>query len=282
MGYRVALMADSTSRWAEALREISSRLEEMPGEEGYPTYLAPRLATFYERRGAGRPCSPARSGSGSVSIVAAISPAGRRLLGARHPGLMRVAGALLGARPLARPPRHFPAINWKMSYSLYTPSRQERFGGRVGADWAQQRREAMTLLQKEEELQEIVQLVGFDSLPDADRISWRRAADARGLPPQNAFHEVDAFCPLPKQYGMLAMMLHFHGVPQALRTAVPPRGLLALTAGGDRAARELATRAFAAGRPSRGAGRSRARPKPPAETRSDRSVAAPAAEAKAE
>jgi V/A-type H+-transporting ATPase subunit A len=247
MGYRVALMADSTSRWAEALREISSRLEEMPGEEGYPTYLGTRLAAFYER--AGRAALLAdEERVGSVSVVAAISPPGGDFSEPVTQASMRVAGAFWCLDPSLAHRRHFPSINWKMSYSLYTPRLQESFAREGGADWTQQRREAMALLQKEEELQEIVQLVGFDSIPDADRVVLESSKLLReGFLSQNAFHEVDAFCPLPKQYGMLGVMLHFHrGLLQALKDGVPLEALLALPVREELArARELANETFA-------------------------------------
>ncbi len=247
MGYRVALMADSISRWAEALREISSRLEEMPGEEGYPTYLATRLGTFFER--AGRASLLAGEGRvGSVSIVAAISPPGGDFSEPVTQASMRVAGAFWGLDASLAHRRHFPAINWKTSYSLYTPVLREFFAREGGADWAAQRREAMAILQKEEELQEVVQLVGFDAIPEADRIALETGKLIReAFLAQNAFHEVDAYCSLPKQHRLLDLLLHFHrAVVQALGDGVPLDALLGLKAREELTrAKELPNETFA-------------------------------------
>jgi V/A-type H+-transporting ATPase subunit A len=229
MGYRVALMADSTSRWAEALREISSRLEEMPGEEGYPTYLATRLGSFFERAGRAALLG-GEERVGSVSVVAAISPPGGDFSEPVTQAAIRVAGAFWGLDASLAHRRHFPAINWKMSYSLYTPRLQPYFAREGGPDWAAQCREAMAILQKEEELQEVVQLVGFDAIPDADRIALETSKLIReAFLAQNAFHDVDAFCPLSKQYWMLNLLLHYHRqVRRALDEGVPLEALLAL------------------------------------------------------
>jgi V/A-type H+-transporting ATPase subunit A len=230
MGYRVAMMADSTSRWAEALREISSRLEEMPGEEGYPTYMATRLGNFYERAGRVATLGDEPERVGSVTVAAAISPPGGDFSEPVTQASMRVAGALWALDASLAHRRHFPAINWKMSYSLYTDHLQEYLAREAADDWTRQRDEAMAILQKEEELQEIVQLVGLDAIPDNERIVMETSKMAReGFLAQNAFHDVDAFCPLVKQYWMLNILLHYHrGVVAALEDGVPLEMLLDL------------------------------------------------------
>ncbi|HWR98139.1 MAG TPA: V-type ATP synthase subunit A [Candidatus Methanoperedens sp.] len=248
MGYRVALMADSVSRWAEALREISSRLEEMPGEEGYPTYLATRIGGFFERAGRAALLGDAQR-TGSVSLVAAISPPGGDFSEPVTQAAMRVAGCFWGLDASLAHRRHYPAVNWKMSYSLYTESLRGHFEREAGADWAAQRQEAMALLQKEEELQEVVQLVGYDAIPDADRIVLESAKLLReGFLAQNAFHEFDAFCSPAKQYLMLGVLLHFHrAVQRALGEGVPLEALLGLKVREELTrARELPGGTFAA------------------------------------
>ncbi len=231
MGYRVAMMADSTSRWAEALREISSRLEEMPGEEGYPTYMATRLGSFYERGGRVSCLTPeGEERIGSVTLACAISPPGGDFSEPVTQASMRVAGALWALDASLAHRRHFPAINWKMSYSLYQAHLQGYFAREVAEDWSSQREEAQALLQKEEELQEIVQLVGLDAIPDNERLVLETSKMIReGFLAQNAFHDVDAFCPLPKQYHMIRIMLHFHRrMVGALESGVPLENLLGL------------------------------------------------------
>ncbi len=229
MGYRVAMMADSTSRWAEALREISSRLEEMPGEEGYPTYMATRLGNFYERGGRVSTIGP-DDRIGSVTLACAISPPGGDFSEPVTQASMRVAGALWALDASLAHRRHFPAINWKMSYSLYTDHLQEYFAREVAEDWTARRSESMAILQKEEELQEIVQLVGLDAIPDNERIVLETAKMIReGFLAQNAFSDVDAFCPLHKQYWMIRILLHFHArMVAALEEGVPMESLLGL------------------------------------------------------
>ncbi len=210
MGYRVALMADSTSRWAEALREISSRLEEMPGEEGYPTYLATKLASFYERGGRVA-CLGGGDRQGSISIVSAISPPGGDFSEPVTQSSMRVAGALWALDSDLAHRRHFPAINWKQSYSLYIGVLDDWYRKNVATDWPEFRRELMGLLQKEEELQEIVQLVGIDALQDQERITLEVSRMIReDFLRQSAFSEVDASCPLDKQYWMLKAFFAYH------------------------------------------------------------------------
>jgi V/A-type H+-transporting ATPase subunit A len=208
MGYQVALMADSTSRWAEALREISSRLEEMPGEEGFPTYLATRLGGFYER--AGRVVPLSGDGEGAVTIVGAVSPPGGDFSEPVTQASLRISGALwaLGTDLAYR--RHFPAIDWVQSFSLYTERFQGWFERELGADWITLREDAMRLLQKERELQEIVQLVGLDAVQDQERVVIESARLIReGFLRQSAFHDVDASCPPPKTRWMLRLLLHF-------------------------------------------------------------------------
>ena len=218
MGYNVALMADSTSRWAEALREISSRLEEMPGEEGYPTYLATRLSHYYERGGRVAclgSSAPSASGGGdrigSVTIVSAISPPGGDFSEPVTQSSMRIAGGLWALDSDLAHRRHFPAINWKRSYSLYTDLLDPWYQKNVAPDWPRLRAWLMGLLQKEEELLEVVQLVGVDALQDEQRVILEVCRLIREeYLRQSAFSEVDASCPLEKQYWMLKVLLEFH------------------------------------------------------------------------
>jgi V/A-type H+-transporting ATPase subunit A len=229
MGSAVAVMVDSSSRWAEALREISSRLEEMPGEEGYPTYLPSRLASFYERAGAAE-CLGDESRKGSVTIVGAVSPPGGDFSEPVTQSTMRVAGALWALDyPLAHS-RHYPAINWNRSYSLYDERLSSWFHDHVGESWPRQRESLMRLLEKESELQEVVQLVGPDSLQESDRLTLETARMLRdGFLQQNATSEVDASCPLSKQHGMLTLLLEFHGLAAAaLQAKVPLARVLAV------------------------------------------------------
>lgn len=210
MGYNVALMADSTSRWAEALREISSRLEEMPGEEGYPTYLATRLSHYYERGGRVS-CLGNGERTGSVTIVSAISPPGGDFSEPVTQSSMRIAGGLWALDSDLAHRRHFPAINWKRSYSLYTDLLDPWYQKNVAPDWPNLRARLMGLLQKEEELLEVVQLVGVDALQDEQRVILEVCRLIREeYLRQSAFSEVDASCPLEKQYWMLKVLLEFH------------------------------------------------------------------------
>jgi V/A-type H+/Na+-transporting ATPase subunit A len=226
MGYQVALMADSTSRWAEALREISSRLEEMPGEEGFPTYLATRLGTFYER--AGRVIPLSGDGEGAVTIVGAVSPPGGDFSEPVTQASLRISGALwaLGTDLAYR--RHFPAIDWIQSFSLYAERFHGWFEREVGKDWIALREEAMRLLQKERDLQEIVQLVGLDAIQDQERIVIESARLVReGFLRQNAFHDVDASCPPKKALWMLRLFLHHsQRCTQALAAGVSLKAIL--------------------------------------------------------
>ncbi|MBW2981219.1 V-type ATP synthase subunit A [Candidatus Woesearchaeota archaeon] len=207
MGYDVALMADSTSRWAEAMREISSRLEEMPGEEGYPAYLASRLAQFYER--AGRVVT-LNEQNGSVSIIGAVSPPGGDFSEPVTQNTLRMAKVFWALdAPLAYR-RHFPAINWLTSYSLYTGKVSHYFDS-IAGDYSSLRTKAMGLLQKEAELKEIVQLVGPDALPEEDKLVLDTAKSLReDYLQQNAYHDVDTFCDIKKQHAMLKTILDFH------------------------------------------------------------------------
>jgi V/A-type H+-transporting ATPase subunit A len=208
MGYQVALMVDSTSRWAEALREISSRLEEMPGEEGYPTYLATRLGQFYER--AGRVVPLGGEGEGAVTVVGAVSPPGGDFSEPVTQASLRVAGALWALTTELAHRRHFPAIDWAQSFTLYGERLEGWFEREVGKEWAALREEAMRLLERERELQEIVQLVGLAAIQDPERVVIESARLLReGFLRQSAFHEVDASCPADKALWMLRLLLHF-------------------------------------------------------------------------
>jgi V/A-type H+-transporting ATPase subunit A len=206
MGYDVALMADSTSRWAEALREISGRQEEMPGEEGYPAYLATRIAEFYERSGRVRPLGrPGREGT--LTIIGAVSPPGGDLSDPVVQATLKVVKVFWGLDAKLAYRRHFPAIDWLASYSLYlgTP------GGGDGEGWAAARREAMALLQREAELVEIARLVGRDTLSTADQHLLESAHSLReDFLHQNAFAETDQFSPLPRQLLVLRAVLDLH------------------------------------------------------------------------
>ena len=228
MGYSVAVMVDSTSRWAEALREISSRLEEMPGEEGYPTYLASRLASFYERAGTAQCLGPDRTGS--VTIVGAVSPPGGDFSEPVTQSTMRVTGALWALdSPLAHR-RHYPAINWHHSYTLYFDRLSQWYRQNVDPAWADNRGRLMEMLQKEAELQEVVQLVGPDALQENDRLLLDVSRMLReGFLQQNAVSETDATCSLAKQHGMLTLLLAFYAMAkEALGKHVPLSSVLAL------------------------------------------------------
>ncbi len=210
MGYSVALMADSTSRWAEAMREISGRLEEMPGEEGYPAYLASRLANFYER--AGRVITlGSNERIGSLTVIGAVSPPGGDFSEPVTQNTLRITKVFWALDASLADRRHFPAINWLRSYSLYLDSVSRWWKKEVGEEWLELRNKAMALLQKEAELQEIVQLVGPDALPEKERIVLEGARVIReDFLQQNAFHDVDTYCSASKQYKMLEVMLEFY------------------------------------------------------------------------
>ncbi len=210
MGYDVALMADSTSRWAEAMREISGRLEEMPGEEGYPAYLASRLANFYERAGRVKTIG-SEDREGSLTVVGAVSPPGGDFSEPVTQNTLRITKVFWALDASLADRRHFPAINWLRSYSLYLDSIRGWWEKNVGPKWYELREKAMALLQKEAELQEIVQLVGPDALPEKERVALEGARVIReDFLQQNAFHEVDTYCSASKQYKMLEVMLEFY------------------------------------------------------------------------
>ena len=210
MGYDVALMADSTSRWGEALREVSGRLEEMPGEEGYPAYLATRLAAFYER--AGRVvCLGSDERLGSITIVGAVSPPGGDFSEPITQNTLRIAGTFWALDTSLAYRRHFPSVNWIKSYSLYLESIQDWFLQSGFDEWKEMRDVTMYLLQKEVELQEIVQLVGPDALPESEKAILEVTRMIReDFLQQSAYHEIDSFCPLEKQYWMLKVILNFY------------------------------------------------------------------------
>ncbi len=207
MGYNVALMADSTSRWAEAMREISSRLEEMPGEEGYPAYLSSRLAEFYERAGRVRTLA---GDDGSVSVIGAVSPPGGDISEPVSQGTLRIVKVFWGLDAGLARQRHFPAISWLSSYSLYPQSLDQWYRDNIAQDFPDLRTEISTLLQVEAELQEIVQLVGSDALPIDQQLTLEVARMIREFfLQQNAFHDVDTFSDLKLQYEMAKAILTF-------------------------------------------------------------------------
>lgn len=216
MGYDVALMADSTSRWAEALREISGRLEEMPGEEGYPAYLGSRLAEFYERAGKARLLS-SDDRIGAVSVIGAVSPPGGDLSEPVTQSTLRIVKVFWGLDDRLAARKHFPAINWLNSYSLYTDRLDPYYREALGGDFPDMRDQAMALLQEEDELMEIVRLVGVDSLSDRQRMVLETAKSLReDFLYQSAFHEIDTYCSQSKQYGLLKIVLEFHRVGMEL------------------------------------------------------------------
>ncbi len=208
MGYDVALMADSTSRWAEAMREISSRLEEMPGEEGYPAYLATRLAQFYERAGSVRTCN---GQTGSITAIGAVSPPGGDLSEPVTQNTLRIAKVFFGLDAKLAHRRHFPSINWLTSYTLYLDALRPWHKENVAPDFPDLRTTAMAILQKESELQDVVQLVGADALPANERLILETGRLLREVfLQQNAYHAVDAYCPVEIQAKMLRNILLFH------------------------------------------------------------------------
>ena len=210
MGYSVALMADSTSRWAEALREMSGRLEEMPGEEGYPAYLGSRLAQFYER--AGHVVSLGKEGrEGALSVIGAVSPPGGDISEPVSQATLRIVKVFWGLDSALAYKRHFPAINWLTSYSLYVDNMANWFNEEVAADWMEDRQKMMAILQEEAELNEIVQMVGMDALSPTDRLKMEAARSIReDFLHQNSFHEIDTYTPLRKQYLMMKLVLAFY------------------------------------------------------------------------
>lgn len=219
-GLSVALMADSTSRWAEALREISSRLEEMPGEEGYPTYLSSRLAAFYER--AGRTvCLGNEHRVGSVTVIGAVSPPGGDFSEPVTQATLRIVGTFWALDAALANRRHFPAINWHRSYSLYADQLNQWYEKKISPDFVELRKKAMALLQEEAALQEVVQLVGPDALQDNERLIIESGKMLReDFLQQNAYSAIDGYCPPSKQHGMLKTILNFHDLAaEKLRSA---------------------------------------------------------------
>ena len=210
MGYSVALMADSTSRWAEALREMSGRLEEMLGEEGYPAYLGSRLAQFYER--AGHVISLGKDGrEGALSVIGAVSPPGGDTSEPVSQATLRIVKVFWGLDSALAYKRHFPAINWLNSYSLYLDDMEKWFNGNVAEDWMEGRQKMMTLLQEEAELEEIVKMVGMDALSPTDRLKMEAARSIReDFLHQNSFHEVDTYTSLKKQHMMMRLVNAFY------------------------------------------------------------------------
>ncbi len=210
MGYSVALMADSSSRWAEALREISGRMEEMPGEEGYPAYLASRLAEFYERAGKVE-CLGSDRRIGALSVIGAVSPPGGDLSDPVVQSTLKVVKVFWALDDRLANARHFPAINWLNSYSLYVENVRDFWKKQVAEDFFGLRQEAMRLLEEEAELQEIARLVGVESLSLRDRLVLETARSIReDFLHQNAFHPQDTYTSLRKQYLMLRSIIHFH------------------------------------------------------------------------
>ena len=210
MGYSVALMADSTSRWAEALREMSGRLEEMPGEEGYPAYLGTRLASFYERAGRAI-CLGSDGREGSVTAIGAVSPPGGDLSEPVSQNTLRVTKVFWGLDASLAYQRHFPAINWLLSYSLYTDTLDKYWDSQFDDEWSALRVEGMSLLEEEDQLREIVRLVGVDALSKEERMVLETSKSLReDFLHQNAFHEVDTYASMEKQFKMLKNILIFH------------------------------------------------------------------------
>jgi len=210
MGYSVALMADSTSRWAEALREMSGRLEEMPGEEGYPAYLGSRLSQFYER--AGRVISLGTNGrEGALTAIGAVSPPGGDISEPVTQATLRIVKVFWGLDASLAYRRHFPAVNWLLSYSLYLDRLDKWISENVARDWNSLRADAMKILQEESELEEIVRLVGVDALSPSDRVTLEAAKSIReDYLHQNAFHEIDTYTSLNKQHRMLKLIMAFY------------------------------------------------------------------------
>ena len=212
MGYDVALMADSTSRWAEAMREISTRLEEMPGEEGYPAYLASRISAFYERSGFVK-CLGSPERTGSVTVIGAVSPPGGDLSDPVVQATLRSVQVFWGLDQDLAFARHFPAINWLNSYSLYLDRIGEYYNKSFAPDWLKKRNEAMAILQRESELLELVRLVGYDALSTEEQLFLETARSLReDFLQQDAFDDVDSYCSLRKQYVILSSILLVHEI----------------------------------------------------------------------
>jgi V/A-type H+-transporting ATPase subunit A len=207
MGYGISLMADSTSRWAEAMREISSRLEEMPGEEGYPAYLATKLAAFYERSGR---VTTLNEKEGSITVIGAVSPPGADFSEPITQNTLRMVKVFWALDTNLAHRRHFPAINWLTSYSFYLNTLENWFENNVAPEWKDLRVKAMEILQKEAELQEIVQLIGSDALPEKEQITLEFARAIREIfLQQHAGHDVDSYCSIEKQYKLLKAIMEY-------------------------------------------------------------------------
>ncbi|MDR2752279.1 MAG: V-type ATP synthase subunit A, partial [Clostridiales bacterium] len=229
MGYSVALMADSTSRWAEAMREMSGRLEEMPGEEGYPAYLSSRLAQFYERAGRVLTLGSANR-EGALSVIGAVSPSGGDISEPVTQATLRIVKVFWSLDSALAYARHFPAINWLTSYSLYLDDMGSWFDNHVKKDWMAKRARVMLLLQEESELDEIVRLVGMDALSAPDRLKLEAARSIReDFLHQDAFHEVDTYTSLEKQHLMVSLVLNYYEMASnALDDGVPIEPLVSL------------------------------------------------------
>jgi V/A-type H+-transporting ATPase subunit A len=217
MGYSVALMADSTSRWAEAMREISGRLEEMPGEEGYPAYLSARIAEFYERAGL-VDCLGSADRRGALSAIGAVSPPGGDLSDPVVQATLRVVKVFWSLEANLAYARHFPAISWLRSYSLYSEAVADSVRDTLGAKFLEDSKETMRILQEEDELAEIVRLIGLDALSPKERLIMEAARSIReDFLHQNAFHEIDTYASLDKQAKMLSVVLkYYHEAQKAL------------------------------------------------------------------
>ena len=228
MGYNVAIMADSTSRWAEALREMSGRLEEMPGDEGYPAYLSSRLAEFYERAGIVKILGSSDR-TGSISAIGAVSPPGGDLSEPVSQGTLRIVKVFWGLSASLAYKRHFPAIDWLISYSLYADKMKEWYDSNVGKNFLKYRQFIMTILQEEASLDEIVRLVGMDALSSGDRLIMETAKMVReDYLHQNAFHEVDTFTSMNKQLLMLRLIYDFYALSEeAIKSYVSLDDILA-------------------------------------------------------
>jgi len=234
MGYDVLMTADSTSRWAEAMREMGSRLEEMPGEEGYPAYLGARLADFYERAGRAEVLN---GGQGSVSIVGAVSPPGGDFTEPVTQNTLRMVKVFWALDSKLTQRRHFPSINWLDSYSLYDLDLEPWFVENVSADWNKNKRRAMAILQENAELEEIVMLVGSDALPEDQQVTLEVARMIINFwLAQSAFHPVDTHCPYKKQFDLLQAILKYRdyafeavqkGIPVGQITSLPSKDALA-------------------------------------------------------
>lgn len=228
MGYSVALMADSTSRWAEALREMSGRLEEMPGDEGYPAYLASRIAEFYERAGLVQCLGNEKEGA--LTVIGAVSPPGGDISEPVSQATLRIVKVFWGLDYALSYRRHFPAINWLNSYSLYQEKIDQYMDNTIDSHFSSYRIQSMVLLQEEAKLQEIVRLVGRDSLSEEDQLKLEVAKSLReDFLQQNAFHEIDTYCSLPKQFRMLKLILSFYEeAREALSNNIYLREILSL------------------------------------------------------